>query len=263
MFRRMAVGCLVLAVTLGCLAVVHADDGKGGAANGQVAAVDAAGHTITLLGSTKDGRKGPDLIYTVNADAKVIVDGQPASLKNVRTGTPVQLKIGPDGKVLALIQQEGKEKVAKPEAKPDGVKKEPPKDGDKKPEGFKKEPPKDGDKKPEGKPDGVKKEAPKDGEKKPEGKPDGVKKEAPKDGDKKPESVKKEPPKDGEKKPEAFKKEPPKDGEKKTDGVKKESPKDGDKKPDGVKKERGDKKPNADEQPEPKKKQPPKDGAAS
>jgi len=81
---------------------------EGGSVGGDVRAVDAASHKITVAAKGKDGQPAAEKSYTVSGDAKIIVDGKPARLADVKTGAPAFLRLSADGKTAVAVVQGGK-----------------------------------------------------------------------------------------------------------------------------------------------------------
>ncbi len=83
-----------------------ADKGDKGAAgiSGQLKKIDDKANTITLAIVTQKGQPAEDKTFTLTADVKVSVLGNPAKLSDIKADKPVQLKLDADKKVVAIVQ---------------------------------------------------------------------------------------------------------------------------------------------------------------
>jgi ferric-dicitrate binding protein FerR (iron transport regulator)/Cu/Ag efflux protein CusF len=93
---------------------------EGGSAGGEVKAIDAKARTITIAGKAKkEGNPPEPQTFGVTPDAKIVIDGKPATLADVKTGAVAALRLSLDGKSAVSVLQgvKGKEGGEKGKAK--------------------------------------------------------------------------------------------------------------------------------------------------
>ena len=89
--------------------------------SGVVKKVDDKAGTITIAVVTQKGQPAEDQTFSIAADAKIVVLGQPAKLSEVKTDKPAQLTLNADKKVTALAQADKGAKGVKVAGGPSGV----------------------------------------------------------------------------------------------------------------------------------------------
>jgi hypothetical protein len=72
---------------------------------GDVKSADSQTRRITLVGRRTEEGVSPDATYAVGIDAKVIIDGKPAVLADIRPGAKVALKLSVDQKTVVQVTQ--------------------------------------------------------------------------------------------------------------------------------------------------------------